>query len=129
MEEEVLKVDIHISDEGVVYIDSLTADMEALDETIENNSVLMDCYSKNGYDIMYQNYKKYLCKSGATVAEIHKKLDFVNFLFLNQQNLAKEALGSVLRVIESASRILGVSMKETYQKIVERLNYLEQNKG
>ena len=114
MEEEVLKVDIHISDEGVVYIDSLTADMEALDETIENNSVLMDCYSKNGYDIMYQNYKECLCKSGATVAEIHKKLDFVNFLFLNQQNLAKEALGSVLRVIESASKILGVSIKETY---------------
>lgn len=129
MEEEVHKVNIYISDEGVLYIDSLTADMEALDETIENNSVLMNCYSKNGYDIMYQNYKEYLCKSGAIVAEIHKKLDFVNFLFLNQQNLAKEALGSVLRVIESASRILGVSMKETYQKIVERLNYLEQDKG
>ena len=129
MEEKVLKVNINISDEGVVYIDSLAADMEALDETIENNSVLMNCYSKNGYDIMYQNYKEYLCKSRATVAEIHKKLDFVNFLFLNQQNLAKEALGSVLRVIESASRILGVSMKETYQKIVERLNYLEQDKG
>lgn len=129
MEEKVLKVNINISDEGVVYIDSLAADMEALDETIENNSVLMNCYSKNGYDIMYQNYKEYLCKSGATVAEIHKKLYFVNFLFLNQQNLAKEALGSVLRVIESASRILGVSMKEIYQKIVERLNYLEQDKG
>lgn len=128
MEEEVLKVNIHISDEGVVYIDSLTADMEALDETIENNSVLMSCYSKNGYDIMYQNYKEYLYRSGATVAEIHKKLDFVNFLFLNQQNLAKEALGSVLRVIESASRILGISMKETYHNIVERLNYLEQDK-
>ena len=68
MEEEVLKVNIYISDEGVVYIESLTADMEAF-------------------------------------------------------------LGSVLRVIESASRILGVSMKETYQKIVERLNYLEQDKG
>lgn len=128
MEEKVLKVNINISDEGVVYIDSLAADMEALDETIENNSVLMNCYSKNGYDIMYLNYKEYLCNSGATVAEIHKKLDFVNFLFLNQQNLAKEALGSVLRVIESASRILGISMKEIYQKIVERLNYLEQDK-
>ena len=43
MEEEVLKVNINISDEGVVYIDGLTADMAALDETIENNSVLMNC--------------------------------------------------------------------------------------
>ena len=128
MEEKVLKVNINISDEGVVYIDSLAADMAALDETIENNSVLMYCYSENGYNIMFENYRAFLCKSGATVAEIHKKLDFVNFLFLNQQNLAKEALGSVLKVIESASRILGVSMKEIYQKIVERLNYLEQNK-
>lgn len=125
MEEDILKVEINISDEGVVYIDSITADMAALDETIENNSVLMYCSSKNGYDIMYENYKAYLIDSGATVAEIHKKLDYVTFLFQNQQNLVKEAVGSVLRVIESASRILGTSMAETYHKIVERLNYLE----
>lgn len=128
MEEDILKVEINISDEGVVYIDSITADMAALDETIENNSVLMYCSSKNGYDIMYENFKAYLINSGATVAEIHKKLDFVNFLYQNQCNLAKEALGSVLKVIESASKILGISMNETYKTIVERLNYLEQNK-
>lgn len=128
MEEDILKVEINISDEGVVYIDSITADMAALDETIENNSVLMYCSSKNGYDIMYENYKAYLIDSGATVAEIHKKLDFINFLYQNQCNLAKEALGSVLKVIESASKILGISMQETYKTIVERLNYLEQNK-
>lgn len=128
MEEEVLKVNINISDEGVVYIDGLTADMAALDETIENNSILMYCSSENGYNIMYKNYRTFLCESGATVAEIHKKLDFVNFLYVNQNNLKKEALGSVLKVIEAASRILGVSMAETYHNIVERLNYLEQDK-
>ena len=128
MEEEVLKVNINISDEGVVYIDGLTADMAALDETIENNSVLMNCCSKNGYDIMYENYKAYLNESRATVAEIHKKLDFVNYLYQNQCNLAKEALGSVLKVIEASSKILGISMSEAYHKIVERLNYLEQDK-
>ena len=128
MEEKVLKVNISISDEGVVYIDNLTADMAALDETIENNSILMNCYSENGYNIMFENYRTYLCKSGATVTEIHKKLDFVNFLYENQQNLLKEAVGSVLRVIESASRIQGISMAETYHNIVERLNCLEQNK-
>lgn len=128
MEEEVLKVNINISDEGVVFIDGLTADMAALDETIENNSILMNCSSENGYNIMYKNYREFLCESGATVAEIHKKLDFVNFLYVNQSNLKKEALGSVLKVIEAASRILGVSMAETYHNIVERLNYLEQDK-
>jgi repressor of nif and glnA expression len=128
MEEEVLKVNINISDEGVVYIDGLTSDMAALDETIENNSILMYCSSENGYNIMYKNYRTFLCESGATVAEIHKKLDFVNFLYVNQSNLKKEALGSVLKVIEAASRILGVSMAETYHNIVERLNYLEQDK-
>ena len=128
MEEEVLKVNINISDEGVVYIDGLTADMAALDETIENNSILMNCSSENGYNIMYKNYRTFLCESGATVAEIHKKLDFVNFLYVNQSNLKKEALGSVLKVIEAASRILGVSMAKTYHNIVERLNYLEQDK-
>lgn len=125
MEEEVIKVNISISDEGVVYIDKITADMQALDESIENNSILMHYDSKNGYDIMFENYKAYLIDSGATVAEIHKKLDFVTFLYQNQQNLEKEAVGTVLRVIESASKILGTSMAETYHKIVERLNYLE----
>lgn len=128
MEEKVLKVNINVSDEGVVYVDGLTADMAALDETIENNSILMNCYSKNGYNILYENYKAYLNDSGATVAEIHKKLDFVNYLYQNQCNLAKEALGSVLKVIEATSKILGISMAETYHKIVERLNYLEQDK-
>lgn len=125
MVEKVLKVNITISDEGVVFLDSITADMAALDETIENNSVLINCCSKNGYDVMYENYKAYLNDSGATVAEIHKKLDFVNYLYQNQCNLAKEALGSVLKVIEASSKILGISMAETYHKIVERLNYLE----
>lgn len=128
MEEEVFKVNISISDEGVVYIDSLIADMAALDETIENNSILMNCFSENGYNVMFQNYKAFLCKSGATVAEIHKKLDFVNYLYENQWQLKKEALGSALKVIESASRILGISMAETYHNIVERLKYLEQDK-
>lgn len=126
MEEEVLKVNINISDEGVVYIDGLTVDMAALDETIENNSILMNCSSENGYNIMFECYKAYLNESGATVTEIHKKLDFVNYLYQNQCNLAKEAVGSVLRIIESASKILGISMAETYHNIVERLNYLEQ---
>ena len=125
MEEEVIKVNISISDEGVVYIDKITADMEALNESIDNNSVLMYCQSENGFNIMYENYKAYLIDSGATVSMIHKKLDFVKFLYQNQQNLAKEAVGSVLRIIESASKILGISMAETYHNIVERLNYLE----
>lgn len=128
MEEEVLKVNINISDEGVVYIDGLTADMAALDETIENNSVLMYCCSENGYSIMFENYRAFLCKSGATVAEIHKKLDFVKFLFENQQNLLKEAVGSALKIIESVPRILGISRTEAYHRIIERLNYLEQDK-
>ena len=129
MEEEVLRVNINIFDEGVVYIDGLTADMAALDETIENNSVLMYCCSENGYSIMFENYRAFLCKSGATVAEIHKKLDFVKFLFENQQNLLKEAVGSAFRIIESVPRILGISRTEAYHRIIERLNYLEQDKG
>lgn len=129
MEEEVLRVNINISDEGVVYIDGLTADMAALDETIENNSVLMYCCSESGYNIMFENYRAFLCKSGATVAEIHKKLDFVKFLFENQQNLLKEAVGSAFRIIESVPRILGISRTEAYHRIIERLNYLEQDKG
>ena len=129
MEEEVLKVNITISDEGVVFIDDITADMEALDESINNNSVLMYCESENGYKSMYENYKAYLIDSGASVKEIHLKLDFIKFLYQNQQNLAKEAVGSVLRIIKSASRLIGLSMAGTYKLIVERLNYLEHDQN
>lgn len=127
MEEEVLKVNITISEEGIVFIDDITADMEALNESINNNSVLMYCESEAGFKSMYENYKAYLINSGASVKEIHLKLDFIKFLYQNQQNLAKEAVGSVLRIIKSASRLIGISMTETYKLIVERLNYLEQN--
>lgn len=125
MEEEVLKVDIKISDEGIVFIDDITADMEALDESINNNSVMMYCQTEDGYRKMYDTYRTYLINSGENVKIIHKKLDFINFLYQNQQRLTREAIGSVLKIIESASRLIGLSMSETYKLIVERLNYLE----
>lgn len=125
MEEEVIKVDILISEEGIIFIDNITSDVEALDECINNNSVLMYCESKEGYDNMFALYKAYLIKSGANVKLIHKKLDFINFLYENQHNLTKEAVGSILKIIESASRLIGLSMSETYKLIVQRLNYLE----
>lgn len=125
MEEEVIKVDILISEEGIIFIDNITSDVEALDECINNNSVLMYCESKEGFDNMYNRYKAYLIKSGANVKVIHKKIDFINFLYQNQKNLTREAIGSVLKVIESASRLIGLSMSETYKLIVKRLNYLE----
>lgn len=125
MEEEVIKVDILISEEGIIFIDNITSDVEALDECINNNSVLMYCESKEGFDNMYNRYKAYLIKSGANVKVIHKKLDFVNFLYQNQKNLSREAIGSVLKIIESASRLIGLSMSDTYKLIVKRLNYLE----
>lgn len=125
MEEEVIKVDILISEEGIIFIDNITSDVEALDECIENNSVRMYCESKEGYDNMFARYKAFLIESTANVKLIHEKLDFINFLYQNQYNLTKEAVGSVLKVIRSASRLIGLSMSETYKLIVERLNYLE----
>lgn len=125
MEEEVIKVDILISEEGIIFIDNITSDIEALDECINNNSVLMYCESKEGFDNMFNRYKAYLIKSGANVKVIHKKLDFINFLYQNQKNLSREAIGSVLKIIESASRLIGLSMSDTYKLIVKRLNYLE----
>lgn len=125
MEEEVLKVNILISEEGIIFIDNLTADVEALDECINNNSVLMYCESEEGYVNMYNRYKAYLINGDTDVKVIHKKLDFINFLYQNQKSLTREAIGSVLKIIESASRLIGLSMADTYKLIVKRLNYLE----
>lgn len=122
--EEIIKVKIYVTDEGLVYIDGLLADYEALDDAIEEDSIEMFFTSKNAYDSLYLGYQGYL-NDNATVTEIHKKLDFIKFIYENQRQLAKQAIGSTLKILESASKILGISMADTYKEIVERLNYLE----
>lgn len=122
--EEILKVKIYVTDEGIVYIDGLLADYEALDDAIEKDSIEMFFASRNAYDSLHLGYQGYL-NENATVAEIHKKLDFIKFIYENQCQLAKQAIGSTLKILESASKILGISMAETYNQIVERLKLLE----
>ena len=123
--EEILKVKIYVTDEGLVYIDGLLADYEALDDAIEEDSIEMFFSSKNAYDNLYLGYQEYL-NDNATIAEIRKKLGFIKFIYEYQRQLAKQAIGSSLKILESASKILGISMADTYKEIVERLNYLEQ---
>ena len=121
--EEIIKVKIYVTDEGIVYIDGLLADYEALDDAIEEDSIEMFFASKNAYDSLYLGYQGYL-NDNATVAEIHKKLDFIKFIYENQRQLAKQAIGSTLKILESASKILGISMADTYKEIIERLKLL-----
>lgn len=121
--EEIIKVKIYVTDEGIVYIDGLLADYEALDDAIERDSIEMFFASKNAYDSLHEGSKEYL-NDNATVAEIHKKLDFIKFIYENQRQLAKQAIGSTLKILESASKILGISMADTYKEIEERLKLL-----
>lgn len=122
--EEILKVRINVTDEGIIFIDGLLADYAALDDAIDNNSIEMSFASKNAYDSLYEGYKEYLIDN-ATEAEMNKKLDFIKFIYEFQRQLAKLAIGSTLKIIESASKILGISMADTYNDIKERLKLLE----
>ena len=121
--EEIIKVSIFITDEGIICINGITADYEAVDDMIENYSIEMYFASKNAYDSFYEGYKEYLQKN-TTVADIHKKLDFVKFIYDYQQDLAKQAINSCLKAIEAASEILNITMEDTYNRIVERLKLL-----
>lgn len=121
--EEILRIKINVSDEGIVFINGLLADYAALDDAIDNNSIEMSYASKNAYDSLYEGYKEYLIDN-ATEAEMNKKLDFIKFIYEYQRQLAKLAIGSTLKIIESASKILGISMADTYNDIKERLNLL-----
>ena len=121
--EEIIKVSIFITDEGIICINGITADYEAVDDMIENYSIEMSFASKNAYDSFYEGYKEYLQKN-TTVADIHKKLDFVKFIYDYQQDLAKQAINSCLKAIEAASEILNITMEDTYTRIVERLKLL-----
>lgn len=121
--EEILKVKINVSDEGIVFIDGLHADYAALDDAIDNNSIEMSFTSKNAYDSLSVGYKEYLIEN-ATVEEMNKKLDFIKYIYEFQRQLAKLAIGSTLKIIESSSKILGISMTDTYNDIKERLKYL-----
>ena len=118
-----LKVKINVSDEGIVFIDGLLADYAALDDAIDNNSIEMSFASKNAYDSLSEGYKEYLIEN-ATVEEMNKKLDFIKYIYEFQRQLAKLAIGSTLKIIESSSKILGISMTDTYNDIKERLKYL-----
>lgn len=121
--EEIIKVSIFITDEGIMCINGIAADYEAVDDMIENYSIEMSFASKNAYDSFYEGYKEYLQKN-TTVADIHKKLDFVKFIYDYQQDLAKQAINSCLKAIEAASEILNITMEDTYNRIVERLKLL-----
>lgn len=121
--EEMLKVKINVSDEGIVFIDGLLADYAALDDAIDNNSIEMSFASKNAYDSLSEGYKEYLIEN-ATVDEMNKKIDFIKYIYEFQRQLAKLAIGSTLKIIESSSKILGISMTDTYNDIKERLKYL-----
>lgn len=121
--EEILRVKINVSDEGIVFIDGLLADYAALDDAIDNNSIEMSFASKNAYDSLSEGYKEYLIEN-ATVEEMDKKLDFIKYIYEFQRQLAKLAIGSTLKIIESSSKILGISMTDTYNDIKERLKYL-----
>lgn len=121
--EEIIKVSIFITDEGIICINGIAADYEAVDDMIENYSIEMSFASKNAYDSFYEGYKEYLQKN-TTVADIHKKLDFVKFIYDYQQDLAKQAINSCLKAIEAASEILNITMEDTYNRIVERLKLL-----
>lgn len=121
--EEMLKVRIEVTDEGIIFIDGLKADYQAFDEAIDKYSVELIFASKNAYDSLHLGYKEYL-NTNASVADIHKKLDFIKFVYEYQRELAKQAIGCSLILIESASKILGISMTDTYNEIKERLNLL-----
>lgn len=121
--EEIIKVSIFITDEGIICVNGISADYEAVDDMIENYSIEMSFASKNAYDSFYEGYKEYLQKN-TTVADIHKKLDFVKFIYDYQQDLAKQAINSCLKAIEAASEILNITMEDTYNRIVERLKLL-----
>lgn len=121
--EEIIKVSIFITDEGIICINGITADYEAVDDMIENYSIEMYFASKNAYDSFYEGYKEYL-QTKSTVADIHKKLDFVKFIYDYQQDLAKQTINSCLKAIEAASEILNITIEDTYNRIVERLKLL-----
>lgn len=78
------KSKIHITDEGVIFIDGLLADYEALNDAIEMDLIEMFIASKDGYNSLCEEYKGYL-KNKATIAEIRKKLGFIKSIYKNTQ--------------------------------------------
>lgn len=119
--EEVLKTEIQITDEGVIYIDNLLADYKSFDDSIMQYSVNVIFYSKQGYEHFVAGYKNYLSKINS-VKEIHRKIDFIEYLYKMKAKFAEDAISSSLAVIKYASRVLGISETEIYKHNIEQLN-------
>lgn len=75
---------IHVTDEGIIFIDGLLADYEALNDAINKDSIEMIIASKDGYDSLYKGYKKYMIDK-ATITEIRKRLGFIKSIYKSTQ--------------------------------------------
>lgn len=118
--EEVIKTRIEITNEGVIYIDWLTADYACFDEAILKDSVYMVVQSKRGYEIFLAGYKDYLYHH-TTIKELHRRIDYIQYLFKVQTELAEKTIASSFRVIKAAAKILGKSESELYISNIEQL--------
>lgn len=118
--EEILKTRIEITDEGVIYIDNLTADYGSFDETLEKYAVYVVISSKEGYEKMKKGYIDYLTKHKA-VKDIHSKIDYLDYLYKAVQAQAEDIIAYSFKTIKAAARILGMSELEIYKHNVELL--------
>lgn len=121
--QELPKTRIEITDEGVIYIDWLTADYASFDEAILKCSVYVVFQSKQGYEKLMAGYKDYLYQH-TTIKELHRRIDYLEYLYKVRKELAEKEIASSFRVIKAAARILGKSESELYQHNIERLNRL-----
>ena len=109
---------IEITDEGVIYIDYLTADYQQFDKLIVEEPICISFYTKEGYDHFIKGYKKYLYNN-TTVEEIHSKINYIEYLFKSQIKLGKEEIEGSFEIIKAASKIIGLSEKEIYKYILK----------
>ncbi|AXH77613.1 MAG: hypothetical protein [Bacteriophage sp.] len=113
------KTKIEITDEAIIFIDNLVADLNMLDHVISQESFYLVAISNEGYTLVKESYKDYL-KQKDTIETIHNKIDTLEYskeLYSLVGN--KDCVDYV--AINAASNILGKSFKEIYKNHINRL--------
>lgn len=80
MEENHKITKINVSDEGVIFIDGLKADIEAFHYSLMEGGKTIEFDSDNGYQTLVDNYREFLIQEKLSMKAIHQLLDLLEFL-------------------------------------------------
>lgn len=109
-----------ITDEGIIFIDALTADLEAFDKVVRFDVIDLQFATRKGYLNLMRRYTQFISKR-INVAKIHSVLKYLEHIYWAKNKKGVEPLSDSLMAIHLSSRIMGISEDEMYKMYINQI--------